>query len=146
MKWIPDSLVPILVGGSTIVPETETVIYRNDNWVVVQDPKHTQDQFHLTAWYLRDIRSILEITQAICQQFRELTQELQQHNLLVEGFQEFVHFPPNFWRLHVHFVGPNHQAEAPESEVFPVSEVVRYYQQDPNYFTTRVTLPKLSNI
>ena len=142
MNWIPDSLRPLLADKNA-TSTTEVVLTNFDKWLVVQDPKHTEDSFHYVAWYRDDVRSLLELTPELFQEVGKLQQHLVTNHLITTPYLAFVHFPPNFWRLHLHFVDINHVFLAPPSEIFHIHELVRYQEYDRDYFISKVNLPKL---
>lgn len=142
INWIPDSLRPLLADKNA-TSTTEVVLTNFDKWLVVQDPKHTEDSFHYVAWYRDDVRSLLELTPELFQEVGQLQQHLVTNHLITTPYLAFVHFPPNFWRLHLHFVDINHVFLAPPSEIFHIHELVRYQEYDRDYFISTVNLPKL---
>ena len=58
----------------------------------------------------------------------------------------FVHFPPNYWRLHIHFVQKNHIFQAPAHEIFFIDEIIIYYYNNPGFFLKNVRIFLNSNI
>ena len=65
--------------------------------------------------------------------------------LIKSDHLSFVHFPPNYWRLHVHFVANNHQFKAPKHEILPIAYIINCYQHDANFFKTNIRIYLNSN-
>ena len=57
-------------------------------------------------------------------------------------FNTLLHFPPTFWRLHLHFVQLNHQIpqDTPEHEVFDLNTVIRNLKLDSDYYRKHVQI------
>ena len=40
----------------------EKYIYKDSNFILVEDPKHSQNSFHYTIWSIREIKNIYYIS------------------------------------------------------------------------------------
>ncbi|CAE6973410.1 unnamed protein product [Symbiodinium sp. CCMP2592] len=114
----------------------EETIYSSRDWRLVKDPKMTIGSFHYTAWSTHgDLRTAGELrhrhvallkgllsegTQAVLDKQRALRDERE--------VAVFLHFPPNIFRLHVHFVPVNRTMWAPADEVVPLEPLIQSLQ------------------
>ncbi len=121
---------------------SEPVVCETQSFHVVQDPKHSPHSYHYTAWMKEDVRSLIEITRELTQELLALKQRLLDQSAIQPDAIVYLHFPPNYWRLHVHFVASNHQFDAPPHEVFLLADIILHLDTDPDYFlkTARIDL------
>ena len=78
-------------------------IYENDNFILVQDPKHTSDVFHYTIWSLFDIESILYINDNFVKQLKLFIGEVNKLNLWKNEKMYFT-YKPTHNRIHLHIL------------------------------------------
>eukprot|EP00434_Breviolum_minutum_P025695 symbB.v1.2.022706.t3/scaffold2028.1/size91989/3 len=109
------------------------IIYADADWTLIKDPKMKANSMHYTAWSQhRELRTaadlrprhlpflnmlLLEGTKAVIAAHPDLRSE--------DDISVFVHFPPNIFRLHVHFVSANRTMWAPPDEVFLLKKLVK---------------------
>jgi len=109
------------------------MIYADADWKLIKDPKMKADSMHYTAWSQhRELRTaadlrprhlpflnmlLLEGPKAVIAAHPDLRSE--------DDISVFVHFPPNIFRLHVHFVSANRTMWAPPDEVFLLKKLVK---------------------
>ena len=143
MKFIPLRILDLIENknnNNVNNEEEEEIIFNNNTFLVVKDIKHTNSSYHYTAWIKKDIRSLIEINQDIINSIQEIQSHLLEKSIITKTHTAFVHFPPQFWRLHVHFVQDNHIFEAPEHEIIKVDDIIQYYKKDENYFIKNIRL------
>ena len=137
MIEIPLSIDKILQGDKDT---NDKIIYQNDNFIVLEDKKHSKDSYHYTAWALKDIRSLIEIDINIINQLNQIKQILIDKKFIDESTKIFFHFPPNIWRLHLHFVQENHKFLADEYEVHYFNEIFNNIKINSNYYLENVMI------
>ena len=144
MKFIPSRILDLIEDKNNInvnnEEEEEEIIFNNNTFLVVKDLKHTNSSYHYTAWIKKDIRSLIEINQDIINSIQEIQNHLLEKSIITKTHTAFVHFPPQFWRLHVHFVQDNHIFEAPKHEIIKMDDIIKYYNKDNNYFSKNIRL------
>ena len=52
----------------------------------------------------------------------------------------FVHFPPNWWTLHIHFVSNNHKLGCPPKHAFFLEDIISNLKKDSDYYRKRVEI------
>lgn len=137
MTKLPLSIDNILKGGKAT---NEKIIYQDDNFIVLKDKKHSKDSYHYTAWALKDIRSLIEIDINIINQLNQIKQILIDKKFIDESAKIFFHFPPNIWRLHLHFVQENHKFLADEYEIHYFNEIINNIKINSNYYLENVVI------
>ena len=121
---------------------SEPIVCETPSFQVVKDPKHLLNSYHYTAWIKKDVRSLIEITSEMTQELLVLKQRLIDQQVIQPDNIIYLHFPPTYWRLHVHFVASNHHFYAPRHEIFLLTDIIRCLDKDPDYFLkkTRIDL------
>ncbi|CAJ1435667.1 unnamed protein product [Effrenium voratum] len=116
-------------------------IYSDANWRLIQDPKMTAGSLHYTAWSSqRDLRTAAELRRRHAPLLRGLLREgaravMERHPELrsPEDLAVFLHFPPNIFRLHIHFVVNRtmlqHEDVVPLRALIPSLEAAQHEQQ-----------------
>jgi len=122
-------------------------IFKDDNFFIVKDPKHKIESFHYTAWSKNtDLKSILDIQKKHIPMLRTIIKKFGHHfSTAACNYKVLIHFPPSFWRLHIHFVHPNHKIpiETPHDAVFDLYEVINNIVIDEDYYRNKVKISKL---
>lgn len=115
----------------------ETTLFR-----AIQDPKHQDNSYHYTAWIKNDVRSLVEVRPEMIEDLLVLKQQLMEKGLIRDNTIIYFHYPPDYWRLHAHFVESNHHFRAPRHEIFLLTEVRKCLGRDPDYFlkNTRIEM------
>lgn len=129
MKYAPEDLY-----------DKSKIIYENENFLLHVDPKNTKDNFHYTAWCKKDIRSLIEITNKFTFELIKLEKEVKE--IINESYVSYIHFPPNFWRLHIHFVSKENfkRIEEKDNDIYLLKDVIEKVKKDKYYFLKNVTL------
>jgi hypothetical protein len=120
---IPLNVKKILNGENI---KNETILYENNNFILLLDLKNSEECFHYTAWYKFNISSLKYITFDILDQIFKLKFELISNKIIEDDTLIFIHYPPQFYRLHIHFVSKNHDFEANEKENFLLDDIYNY--------------------
>ena len=139
MKKIPKDIQLLIKGRG----DRRRVLYENDLFIVVADPTNINNAFyHYTAWCKEDLRSLLDV------EARHISPILQ----VVSGFDKmknqnsntYLHFPPAFWRLHIHFVPPSHMEAANKhrltDQIHHIDDVVRNITGDDDWYRKRALI------
>jgi len=116
-------------------------IFSDDCFITVIDPRHQNNSFHYTAWCKLDKRSILDLTLDDIPMLEKVRDKFckYKHN---EKFKTILHFPPSFWRLHLHFVALNHEIPktTPKHEVYNLNDIIKNLKIDEDYYRKRVQI------
>ena len=122
-------------------------IFKDDNFFIVKDPKHKIESFHYTAWSKHvELKSILDIQKKHIPMIRTIIKKFGLHfRTAACNYKVLIHFPPSFWRLHLHFVHPNHKIpnETPLEDVFDAYEVINNILTDEDFYRKKVKISKL---
>lgn len=137
MKIIPTSVLNVINNKDET---TEEVIYENKYFIVLKDIDHIDETYHYTAWIKKDVRSVVEINFEIIEQIKSISIYLLKKNIIQKNHLCFIHFPPNYWRLHIHFTQDNYELRALRHEVLFFNDVICKYNDDPDYFIKNVNI------
>ena len=119
-------------------------LYEDALFLCVYDKKHDfriKKNFHYTAWCKEDIRSLLDLERKHIDDLIALRNgmrrkfKLSKRNSLI-----YIHFPPNYWRLHIHFVSDSHKPSAPQ-QLYMIDDVIKKLQGDGDYYRKHVVIP-----
>lgn len=138
MKIIPFDIQQIIENSDF----NSKILYQNNNFVLVIDPKHTQKNFHYTAWHKKDIRSLLELKKENTLEIKELIDNIKSLQLVPKDCKIYIHFPPNFWRLHIHFVSQEYfdLQKNNDSETYLIEDIINNLEADENYYRKNVKI------
>lgn len=128
-----DRLLRSIAGRQS---DGNNTLLADSDWHLIRDPKMDDSRgalgLHYTAWSARpELRTVgdLEVRHlAALEWLREAgSRAIAAKHADVEeaDLQLFTHFPPNIFRLHVHFVHRNASTWAPDHEVVFVSQLLR---------------------
>lgn len=101
----------------------ETILFKNEYFVLLIDPKNKCDSFHYTAWYKEEIPSLKYVNFDIYQQILDLKKILIEKEIIQKDSISYIHYPPHFYRLHIHFVDKNHKFHAPKNHIFHLDQI-----------------------
>ena len=122
-------------------------IFKDDHFFIMKDPKHKIESFHYTAWSkYPELKSILDIKKKHIPMLRNIIKKFGIHFTTAAcNYRVLIHFPPSFWRLHLHFVHPNHKIpnETPLDDVFDAYEVINNILNDEDFYRKKVKISKL---
>ena len=131
MIKLPLSINNILNGKKEI---NETIIYKDDHFIILKDKKHLLDSYHYTAWSIKDTRSLIEIDINIIDKLKQIKKILLDKKVINESGKIFCHFPPRFWRLHIHFVEDNHVFSADKDEIHFIETIEKNIINNTNFY------------
>lgn len=125
----------ILASIEAMRPDGNSTLYADEDWRLIRDPKMNDAAglagMHYTAWSMRsELSSINDLDASHVELLQRLVREgaraiaAVHPGVAVEDLQVFTHFPPNIFRLHVHFVHTGVPMWAPDNEVVPVQTLV----------------------
>lgn len=137
MKIVPLKLKKVLIENEN---ENEHIIFSHKHFLIIKDKKHLPNSYHFTAWCIKDIRSLLEIDLDIIEDILNIKKYLIKNNIIKKDGKVFIHFPPQFWRLHIHFVDSNHIFEAKKYEIFYIEEIIENIRKNKNYYLENVII------
>ena len=122
-------------------------IFKDDHFFMVKDPKHRIESFHYTAWSKHSqLKSILDIERKHIPMLRTIIKKFGYHfRTAACNYKVLIHFPPSFWRLHLHFVAKNHviPKETPKEDVFDAYEVINNILTNEDFYRKKVKISKL---
>ena len=122
-------------------------ILKDNHFYLVKDPKHKLESFHYTAWCKDpNIKSLIDVQQKHIPMIKTIIKKFGEHfSIANNNYKVLIHFPPNFWRLHIHFVANNHKIPetTPEDAVFYAYDVIRNIREDEDFYLNRVKICKL---
>ena len=99
-KTIPKNIYSIIYDSIN----KEEIIFSNKYFLVVKDLKYSNSNKHYTAWSKYDVNSLLEINFTILERIYKLKKKLINKNIINSNYIVYIHYPPDFWRLHIHFL------------------------------------------
>ena len=105
------------------IVENEIILYKNKYFILLIDPKNKFDSFHYTAWYRKNIPSLKYVNFDIYQQILDLKNILIEKEIIHKDSISYIHYPPHFYRLHIHFVDKNHKFHAPKKHIFHLDQI-----------------------
>lgn len=131
-------LIPTLIKPILESPSSNNTLYYNDHFSVIKDKVHTETSYHYCAWARWDCKSLLEINTSNINNIKFIVEKIK--TLLKSEPIVFIHFPPHWWRLHIHFVEKNHVFKAPMHEVHLIDDVLKNLERDPLYYVKNVLI------
>lgn len=132
MKTIPKDIKEIFDKLSN-----KNLIYEDENFILVFDPKHNNKYYHYTVWSKKEIKSILDINKShiyILNKFLEDIQKLYFFN----NPKKYITFPPDFWNLHIHIVPENYISHRSNSQIFYINDIINNINKDEEYYRKNV--------
>ena len=97
-------------------------IYKNNNFVLVKDPKHTDEVFHYTIWYLLDIKNIMFITCEYLKELKNFIKEVKKLNLWKNEKMYFT-YKPTHDRIHLHILPTTYISHRPLYELYDYNDI-----------------------
>jgi len=138
MKLIPKDIKNIIEKNTN----PKNLIYHGNNYILVIDPKHNSKNYHYTAWHKKDIRSLLELRKKDIFEIKSLIKNIKHLNLVPGDCEIYIHFPPNFWRLHIHFVSKTFYNiyKNTNNETYLVEDILGNLSKNENYYRQNVNI------
>ena len=140
MKKIPED-VQLLIDG---YGNRDKIIYENDFFIVVMDPKHNDNEkFYYTAWCKEDLRSLLDIEEQHIPYINMLSNALKtEYHINDKNSRQLINFPPDYWRLHIHFVARPHITPV-YHQLYFINDIINLLEMDEDYYRKHVLIAKL---
>ena len=99
-------------------------ILKTSDFILVKDPKHTQDNFHYTIWSLQNIRNILDINSEIINDLKKFLLVVDKLNLFnINNSKKYFTFPPTINQLHLHIVPIDYVSYRPLEEIYNFNSI-----------------------
>lgn len=92
-------------------------IYKNDDFILVKDPKHNSVCFHYVIWSTLLIDNILNIDEIFCEKLRKFIINIKTLKLFVNEKMYFT-YPPTINRIHLHIVPFDYISYRPLRELY----------------------------
>ena len=121
-KKIPENVLKLLNGKEV---NEEKILYENDDFLVLVDPKNKNNKIHYTAWIKDDIESMEDLDIIIFCKIIKLKSELIKLNIIDKNIHSFLHYPPSFYRLHIHFCNEEEYLEN-KNDAYDLNQVLEY--------------------
>ena len=102
-------------------------IYKDANFIIVRDPKHSNDFFHYTIWSLKDIKNILSINKDDIINLNNFIKKSKELNIFSEKKKYFT-FPSTHFQLHLHIVPNNYISYRPLGDLYDWEDIDIIYE------------------
>ncbi len=142
-KILPDDVASYINMTCDIEERNKRVIYENDLFICVKDIKHVdENDYHYTAWCKKDLRSLLDLERKHLKYIKNLKKVMyQKYQLTDENTENFIHFPPSYWRLHIHFVTRPHIVPV-YHQLYFINDIINLLETDEDTYRTYVVIDK----
>ena len=142
-KLLPADVASYIDMSYNLTEYKKNVIYEDDFFICVHDIKHKDiNDYHYTAWCKKDIRSMLDLERKHIIYLKNLRKAIyHKFDLTDENTENFIHFPPSYWRLHIHFVSKPHISPV-KYQLHPINDIIRRLELDEDIYRTYVTIDK----
>ena len=140
MRHIPSDILDIIKNNTS---SSEGLIFKDEEFVLVIDPYQTENSKHYCAWSVQPKRDLLDLTikdvpvleRLIKKTFNRLGMDDDNH-------KAFIHFPPSWWHLHIHFISNAHRIRSPSEHIYFVKDIIKNLKIDSDYYRKRVHINK----
>ena len=142
-KIIPDDVASYINKTCDNEERNRRVIYENELFICVKDIKHIdEDDYHYTAWCKKDLRSLLDLERKHLKYIKNLKKVMyQKYQLTDDNTENFIHFPPTYWRLHIHFVHRPHITHV-YHQLYFINDIINLIEADEDVYRTYVLIDK----
>ncbi|MHA2340737.1 MAG: hypothetical protein ACXADW_02615 [Candidatus Hodarchaeales archaeon] len=142
-KILPDDVASYINMTCDIEERNKSVIYENDLFICVKDIKHVdENDYHYTAWCKKDLRSLLDVERKHLKYIKNLKKVMyQKYQLTDENTENFIHFPPSYWRLHIHFVTRPHIVPV-YHQLYFINDIINLLETNEDTYRTYVVIDK----
>ena len=136
MKIIPKDILEIIDKD-----KDNRLVYENELFIVVKDIDHINyNIFHYTAWCKKELSCLLNLEYKDIKYIRDIEKYLVKNNI-IKNYDNYIHFPPTWWRLHIHFISKNHNHNKNIFEnVFYINNIENKLLNDDNYYRNNVKI------
>lgn len=138
MKKYPLDISMMIDPSKRLPQDVKYIVYEDNNFMCVYDILHeNKETFHYTAWCKKDIRSLLDLEQKHMPKITNLINNMsKEFNLTHDNSEIFIHFPPSYWRLHIHFTYKGFFKI--QEEKHNIYNVIKNIMSNNNYYRKRV--------
>ena len=142
-KILPDDVASYINMTCDMDERREKVVYEDDFLICVKDVKHMSElDYHYTAWCKKDLRSLLDLERKHLKYIKTLKLNMyQKFGLIYENTEIFIHFPPSYWRLHIHFV-PRPCITPKNHQFYYINDIINLLEMDEDFYRTYVLIDK----
>jgi hypothetical protein len=106
----------------------EKYIIKNDDYILVEDPKHTKNNFHYTIWSIdAKLKDLLSINKDIIKKINNFLDEIKKKKIFTNE-KIFITYPPTHNCLHLHIIPQNYVSHRPKDELYSWSEICNNYE------------------
>ena len=142
-KIIPDDVASYINKTCDNEERNRRVIYENELFICVKDIKHIdEDDYHYTTWCKKDLRSLLDLERKHLKYIKNLKKVMyQKYQLTDDNTENFIHFPPSYWRLHIHFVTRPHITPV-YHQLYFINDIINNIESDEDVYRTYVLMDK----
>jgi len=143
-KIIPDDVTSYINMTCDMDERLEKVVYEDDFFICVKDVKHIDEvDYHYTAWCKKNLGSLLDLERKHIKYIKNIKSAIyQKFNLTDENTENFIHFPPSYWRLHIHFVARPHITPV-YHQLYFINDIINLLEMDEDYYRKHVLIAKL---
>ncbi|XP_029812845.1 m7GpppX diphosphatase [Suricata suricatta] len=131
--------------------EADRIVFENpdpsDGFILIPDLKWNQQQlddlYLIAICHRRDIRSLRDLTPDHLPLLRNILQEgqetiLQRYQVKGDRLRVYLHYPPSYYHLHVHFTALGFEAPGAAVErAHLLAEVIENLEYDPQHYQRR---------
>ena len=142
-KILPDDVASYINMTCDNEERKKKVIYENELFICVKDIKHVDEKdYHYTAWCKKDLRSLLDLERKHLKYIKNLKKVMyQKYQLTEDNTENFIHFPPTYWRLHIHFVTRPHIVPV-YHQLYFINDIINLLETDEDTYRTYVVIDK----
>ena len=95
---------------------------KDDNFILVKDPKHDDNIFHYTIWSINNIKDIFDITPEIIMKLDDFINIIKKKNYF-ENEKMYFTYPPTHNKLHLHIVQNDYISYRSLDEIYDYSHI-----------------------
>jgi len=106
-------------------------IYKDDNFIIVEDPKNSKEYFHYTIWSIENIETIFNISEKCIinlNSFLKDIKELDYFKNILNNTLIYFTYIPTYYRLHLHIVPDNYISHRDINELYYFSDIENIYK------------------
>ncbi len=97
-------------------------LFSDENYLIVKDPKHSNDCYHYTIWCKNKIINIIDLNSNEIENLKKFIYEIEKLNLYINEKKYFT-YPPTRDRLHLHIVPKDYISYRPYNELYDFDEI-----------------------
>jgi hypothetical protein len=99
----------------------DNYLFADENYLIVKDPKHTNEYYHYTIWSKNNITNINDMNNDSFENLKKFVGEVTKLNLFINEKKYFT-YPPTRDRLHLHIVPKDYISHRPINELYNFEE------------------------